>query len=81
MSGRAGQSLLGRFWKHELRPKSNSFFPNLILALYASKSDETWTKKVTSTHGTSSQHRFFPNPNIFLPILDELEELGFRKIR
>jgi hypothetical protein len=34
-------------------------------------------KKVTSTHGTSFQKKFFPNPKISLPILDELEELGF----
>jgi hypothetical protein len=33
MSGRVGQSPVGGFWKHELRPKSAPFFPNLILEL------------------------------------------------
>jgi hypothetical protein len=33
--------------------------------------------RVTSTPGTSSQKRIFPNPKIYLLILDELEELGF----
>jgi hypothetical protein len=37
--------------------------------------------KVTSTQETSSQNRFFPNPNISLLILDELEELGFGETR
>jgi hypothetical protein len=32
---------------------------------------------VTSTPGISSRKRFFLSPNIFLSILDELEELGF----
>jgi hypothetical protein len=33
--------------------------------------------RVISTQGTSFQKRFFPNPMIFLPILDELKNLGF----
>jgi hypothetical protein len=32
---------------------------------------------VTSAQGISSQKRFFLNPKISLPILDELEELGY----
>jgi hypothetical protein len=35
--------------------------------------------RVTSTQGTSLQKRFFPNPMISLPILDELKNLGFRE--
>jgi hypothetical protein len=38
-------------------------------------------ERVTSTQGTSSKKRFFPNPMIFLPILDELKNLGFRGMR
>jgi hypothetical protein len=37
--------------------------------------------RVTSTQGTSSQKRFFPNPKILLLILDELKNLGFRGTR
>jgi hypothetical protein len=33
--------------------------------------------RVTSSQGTSSAKRFFPNPKISLPILDELKNLGF----
>jgi hypothetical protein len=32
---------------------------------------------VTSTQGTSFQNKFFPNPKIYYPILDELKNLGF----
>jgi hypothetical protein len=37
--------------------------------------------RATSTHGTSSLKRFFPNPNISLSILDELKNLGFGGMR
>jgi hypothetical protein len=37
--------------------------------------------KATTTQGTSSQKRFFPNPTISLPILDELKNLGFGRKR
>jgi hypothetical protein len=37
--------------------------------------------RVTSTQGTSFQKRFFPNPKISLPILDELEEPRFWRNR
>jgi hypothetical protein len=33
--------------------------------------------RVTSTQGTSSQKRFFPNPMIYLPILDKLKKTRF----
>jgi hypothetical protein len=33
--------------------------------------------RVTSTQGTSFHRRFFPNPMISIPILDELKNLGF----
>jgi hypothetical protein len=36
--------------------------------------------RVTSTQGISSQEWIFPNLKIFLPILDELEELDFGEI-
>jgi hypothetical protein len=37
--------------------------------------------RVTSTQGISFPKRFFPNPMISLPILDELKNLQFRGMR
>jgi hypothetical protein len=37
--------------------------------------------KCHPTQGTSSQNRVIPNPTIYLPILDELKNLGFGGMR
>jgi hypothetical protein len=52
-----------------------TFFSTLILETRGTNLDT----RVTSTHGTSFQRGFFPNPKISLLILDELKDPRFQE--
>jgi hypothetical protein len=49
----------------------------LILELWDTKSDETWTQGSPQHKEQVFKKGFFSNSKIFLPILDELKNLGF----
>jgi hypothetical protein len=67
---------VGGLRKHELLPKSTPFFPNMILELYVTKLDETWTQGLPQ-HKDKFSKEVFSNPKIPLLIVDELKQLGF----
>jgi hypothetical protein len=68
---------VGDIWKYDFLTKSTPFFSNLDSRAIRHQIGSNFNTRVTSTQGTSSQKRFFSNPKMSIPILDELEELVY----
>jgi hypothetical protein len=77
LSGGAEHCPVGVFGKRDFLPKSAPSFPSLILDLYFSKSNETWTHRSPQHKEQVLERGSFPNLMISLLILDELKNLGF----